>query len=83
MTAYLEIIFPQAADPGDVEILTPASYARPGRARIKKATVEQSGRVLSHNGGALIGYVATGQPLTPFIETYWLTEEGAPADATH
>lgn len=69
---YLEIIFKNQLHPGDVEIITPATPDQPGRARLGQARVNGLGRVLSHNGGRLIGYVADDEPWHPYHETYWL-----------
>lgn len=69
---HLEIIFKDQLHPGDVEIITPASPDQPGRARLGQAKINAQGRVLSHNGGGLIGYVADGEPWQPYNSTYWL-----------
>ena len=81
MTApqHLEIVFPANIFPGDLAILTPASHAGPGLARLDAARVELlngcGARVYTANGGALIGVVCYGEPEAPFEETYLLNEE--------
>ena len=71
MPDTLDIIFCMP-HPDDVEIITPASPNQPGRARLAQAKVSDRGRVLSHNGGDLIGYVAEDDPWWPYNSTYWL-----------
>lgn len=76
---YLELLFPHQIAPGDVEILAPASPDQPGRARLLAARVEianeHGSRVLSTNGGALIGIISADDPWWPHNSTYLL--EGA------
>lgn len=73
---HLELLFREFVAPGDVEILTPASADQPGLARLLAAKVEAAGehgsRVLSSNGGALIGILATDDPWWPYETTYWI-----------
>jgi len=74
---HLEIIFQDNLDPADLDILRPATLVEPGRARLAKARVEQTGsgsRVYTCNGGALIGIILAGQPAPPFDAAYLLEE---------
>ena len=84
MTIYLEIVFPRAVSPGDLEIIQPATHDAPGLARLLQARLAAPlpnappgvRRVFSCNGRGLIGFVAgEDEPLPPYSDTYWLHEE--------
>lgn len=78
MTAYkhIELIFPKNAGPGDILITTPATDDQPGRARLgPNVKLESLGRVLSSNGGGLIGIIAEGEPLPPYRTVFYLEGE--------
>jgi hypothetical protein len=80
---YLEIIFRDAIHDGDLEILVEASAEQMGQARLGLAFLEparpeapNARRLLSHNGRAMIGFVASVELAeSPYQNTYWL--EGA------
>lgn len=78
MTAYrqhIDLIFPENNHPGDLEILARATDDQPGRARLgPNIRIESLGRVISSNGGGLIGIIATGEPLKPYRTVYYLEE---------
>lgn len=74
MKRHFELIFPENAEPADLDILAKAGYDAPGQVRLVEARVEESGRVLSGNGGGLIGVVIEGEPLAPFGTAYWVEE---------
>jgi hypothetical protein len=78
---FLEILFPTAVQPDDLEIITPASPGAPGRARLKRAYLgaprpdAPNSRPLLSQSGATIGFVAEAELLeAPFTTTYWLVE---------
>lgn len=80
---YLEIIFRDALCDGDLEILVEASAEQMGRVRLGLAYLEparpeapNARRLLSHNGRAMIGFVA-GVELAepPYQNSYWLEGE--------
>lgn len=78
---YIEITFPKALDPADLEIIKPATRETPGLARLGAAhlsdapsDLETISRVFSCNGRKFIGYIEAGEPMSPFNETYWLEE---------
>lgn len=75
---YLELLFPEKIAPGDLEILEPPGMYTPGRARLLAAKIETANehgsRVLSTNGGALIGILCK-QVQPPLFETYTLEHD--------
>lgn len=75
---FLEIVFPAAIAPGDLDIIQPATSAGPGEAALAAARIEQGCRVMSANGGGLIGVISEAKfMLPPYDTAYWLapTEE--------
>lgn len=72
---FLEIVFPTAIAPGDLDIIQPATNADPGQLRLAAARIEQGCRVMSANGGGLIGVLVEAEFLMPpYEDAYWLKE---------
>ncbi len=79
---YIEILFLDNLSPGDLEIITPATAAEPGRAKLRQAHLGASSPetpnskpLLSAVGGK-IGFVAEAALIEPpYTDTYWLIEE--------
>ena len=85
---HIELIFPDNAHPGDLQIVEKATYDAPGQARLGAARVEPislasgpngASRVMSANGGAFIGVISAGEPMPPYNFSYWLVEVEAEA----
>jgi hypothetical protein len=78
---HLELIFPAAVSPGDMELIAPAGRDKPGQAVLLAARVERCNetccRVYSSNGGAFIGITAEEDPWWPYNSAYWLQEDYA------
>jgi hypothetical protein len=80
---YLEIVFHDAINEGDLEILVEATPERMGRVRLRLAFLEpprpeapNAQRLLSHNGRAMIGFVAEAELAEPpYHNSYWLDGE--------
>ena len=80
---YLEIIFQEALNEDDVEILTKATPEQMGRVRLRLAFLEpprpeapNARRLLSHNGRAMIGFVADAALAEfPYNNSYYLAED--------
>ncbi len=81
---YIEILFLDNLSPGDLEIIIPATAAKPGRAKLKRARLGKrspetpnSQPLLSASAaGGKIGFVAEAALIEPpYTDTYWLIEE--------
>jgi hypothetical protein len=80
---YLEIVFRDALEQGDLEILVEATPEQMGRVRLRLAFLEpprpeapNAQRLLSHNGRAMIGFVADAELAEPpYDNSYHLEEE--------
>ncbi len=76
---FLEILFPEDIQDGDLEIIIPASHGRPGRARLGLAragrprpAAPNSAPLISRTG-ANIGFMASVDLIeAPFTTTYLL-----------
>jgi hypothetical protein len=77
---FLEIIDPNHIDRGDLEIIAEASYDRPGQVKLGQARIADppvgapnARRLVSHNGGGIIGIIATAEfMMAPYNFSYWL-----------
>ncbi len=87
-TQFFEILLDDQAWPGDIEIITPATYDAPGTARLTGARTGQKNPEapqsipLFSQSGPKIGYIADVAILegfdSPFLSTYLLVPEGLP-----
>ena len=78
---YLEILFTEAVEPDDLEIIEPPQSDQPGLARLNRATVGQARRgapnstPLKSQSGATIGFIASFELMSaPFTATYRIVE---------
>ncbi len=84
MPSFIEVIFPKYLKPDDLDIITEASNAQPGLARLNKATVANDDALLSKplfsRSGPKIGYLVEDGTFVfpPFNSCYRLEA----ADAT-
>lgn len=79
---YLELIFPANVAPADLEIIEPATLARPGRVRLLRPIWQDTAtpyakRLLSTNGRQLIGIVVEFAYLEQLLDGpcgtgYWI-----------
>lgn len=86
ITKYLELIFPQNVHVADLEIIKQPSGDRSGLARLKQARLENTAtpgawRLLSANGGLLLGIVFDAGHVPELLDgpadnCYWLIQEG-------
>lgn len=76
---FIEIVFEDAIHPGDLDIIQPATYDAPGLARLAAARIERECRVMSSNGGGLIGVISGAEFMyPPYNFAYWLAEAAGP-----
>jgi hypothetical protein len=76
---FLEILFSDAVQPGDLEITVPASVSQPGQVRLARARLGQSTPDAPNSvplfswNGAKIGFVAGPELMEePFTQSYWI-----------
>jgi hypothetical protein len=79
---FLEILYTDAVQPTDLEIITPANFKTPGLAKLNKATVGQPHPLAPNSNplisitGAQIGFVAASNLIeSPYNMTYWIEEQ--------
>jgi hypothetical protein len=76
---FIEILFPDEVQAGDLEVVTPAATGRPGRVKLGQARLGSPNPAAPHSApllsrtGAKIGFVAAADLIEPpYDHAYWL-----------